>query len=669
MLTPLRQLDYRNPATLFAFGWAAVMLALLISIPPVWNTFMHSWRVELTASVFLLITLIVAYRAYQNCRHALQISKTEFTWIILPVLIFITWSGLSMIWAASPRSALHHTLVWTCYLIFYIAVRHLVQSRANLRKLLLVPGLSLAFFGVLAATGYATYLYFEGGVNLGMVYSKYGEQANTIFPLLLAATITLKGRKFYAGVAVLVMLGLLIFSGLGRINLILFAASFVTMATVILLFPRFHHYRKKLAVIAVAVILSPLPFHIPSFFSSRGDIPIVARIKDEGGATANSNDFRKLMIGVSLTMFAANPIVGIGADNFGFETNRYRANYAAADPSNPYLAQAESEIPERAHNEFLQIAAELGVVGVSILVWLLIGIAMLGISALRRIRHQPLYSIAALLGIAMFLASSLVTSYSFRVMQNGLMFFFVLAVAARFLFTPSKEGEPLTTVSPATYKLGFAAGALACILLAGYSSLRVTSAAIAASATSEPDLAKAIPLYERAMWLDHENADAPYVLALRLLQAERYADAVPHFQHAIRLGLARSADFSYLASAQALANDYKGAEATFAKAVSLYPRSPFVLTRYAALLEHNGKHDAAKTYLDRALQINPRQTRTWWALLTESPLKATQAAFQNKDNAEVMDLLPHIALYAVKEERDIRFPEERFSFNFTQTAP
>ncbi len=667
MLSATHELNFRDPATLFAFGWAVVMFALLVSIPPFWNTYMHSWRVELAASVFLLATLIYAYRRHRTGKLQLLLTRSEIHWIILPISAFIIWSSASLLWASSWRSAVHHTLVWACYLIFYVAVRQLLNS-GGIKQLITAPVVALAFFGILAATGYATYLYFEGGINLGMVYSKYGEQVNTLFPLALAGVLMLRGRQFAAGVAVLVLLWLLIFSGLGRTNLILFTTAFAAMAAVVFIFRRFHKYRLKLAVVALTLILAPVPFHLPAMFGSATDIPMVARIKDTSGATANSNDFRKLMIGVSLTMFATNPVLGIGADNFGFETNKYRAIYAAKNPANPYLAQAESEIPERAHNEFLQIAAELGVVGLALIAWLLAGIAFMGMTALRRIKNLPLLPIGAMIGLAMFLTSSLVTSYSFRLMQNGLIFFFVLAVAARFLFKPSTKTAPPWSPSSAFQRFGFAGAAMACILLIGYSTVRITSVAIATRANSMPDLADAERLYATAIKLDPENADAPYFRAMRLMQAERYSESVPHFQRAIQLGLARSADFSYLASVQALADDHEGAEKTFAEAVSLYPRSPFVLTRYAALLRQNGKDAESSVQLVRAMRINPRQARTWWTLLTESPLKATQAAFQNDDNAEVMDLLPQIALYAVKEERDIRFPEERFSFNLTQTA-
>jgi tetratricopeptide (TPR) repeat protein len=133
-------------------------------------------------------------------------------------------------------------------------------------------------------------------------------------------------------------------------------------------------------------------------------------------------------------------------------------------------------------------------------------------------------------------------------------------------------------------------------------------------------------------------------------------------KESIQIGKAPSADFSYLASAQTLSGDYVGAEQTFAKAAALYPRSPFVLTRYAALLKLNGKQKEADGQLERAKTINLNQANTWWVMISESPQAATDLALWHHEYVPLMDLQPQTALYAVKAEREIRHPEEKFSF-------
>jgi Ca2+/Na+ antiporter len=68
------------------------------------------------------------------------------------------------------------------------------------------------------------------------------------------------------------------------------------------------------------------------------------------------------------------------------------------------------------------------------MMWFLVGVAIMCFRAIRHMKRGSLYGFAAVLGLAMFLASSAVSAYSFRVMQNGIVFFFVLAVAAKLSF-------------------------------------------------------------------------------------------------------------------------------------------------------------------------------------------------------------------------------------------
>ena len=656
-------IDIKSPGTVFCIGLAAMLLSLVVSIEPVWDTFMYGWRAEFLASIFLMVAASAFYYSNKKELSRLAVTRDELRLLILPVCAFIIWSALSIVWAASWKSAAHHTLVWCQYLLFYVLVRQLLNRGRSYGKLATTLGLTLAFFGVLAVLAYCTLLLFGTGSQIGIVYAKYGEQVNTIFPLLLVGVLRLSGRSFIRGALVLTLLWMIVFCSLSRTNVGLFAISMAVMAVAVFAIKRFRRYRIKFAVVGLCFVLAPVPFQLFSMFAGGSGVLIAERVSDSAGINS-SNDFRKLMITLSGEMIAAHPIVGVGADNFGFEVNGYRARYASQHPDDPHLAQAEGDIPERAHNEYLQIFAELGVVGFAIFAWFLLGIAVLGIRAARRFESVSLYHVAALLGLAMFLASSLVTSYSFRLVQNGFVFFFVLAVAAKLLAANETQGIWARRVrfSPRQIGLGYSAGMAACLLMTGFCIVRVSSVMYATNANYTPNIDDAIPLYETAMRLDGENADAPYFLGLRLVEEGRYAEAVPYLQNSIRIGRAPSADFSYLASAQSLAGDNEGAERTFEEAATLYPRSPFVLTRYAALLKANGRIDHSREQFARAVGINSSQANTWWTVLTESPLAASGNAFKNKNYAEVMDLKPESALYAVKAERDIRFPEEKMKF-------
>jgi O-antigen ligase len=658
---PSRFANAPRSGTFFCVGLALVLLSLLLAIPPVWDTFIHLWRVEFVASLFLTVTLISAFIFRKELSFSLDnISDAETKLVILPMTAFILWSGISMIWAPSWRSALHHTLIWSEYLIFYLAVRHLLDRFGNFGKLLNTITFALAFLSVLAVFSYCVFLIFGSVTTQGITYAKYGEQVNTVFPLFLVSILRLRGKRFALGLSILVGLWLLVFCSLSRTNLMLFTYGIAAIIAFVFLIKRFRPYRRRLALVVAVLVFAPVPLHVFSLLSTNPEVPFVSRVSDSAGISS-SNNFRKLMLSVGEEMIKAHPTVGIGADNFGFQTNNFRMQLGAVSPDDPNLAEAEDTIPERAHNEYLQITAELGIVGLGIFMWFIAGIGLMGYRAVSRSKHYSIFLIAAFTGLGLFLTSSLVTSYSFRLIQNGFVFFFVLAVAASRSFKRSENRSHPSAVPHSEYSLKFvfSAGIVLSLLLTTFTTIRVTSVAYASKANGTRDLNEALMLYKKAMWLDPENPEAPYFLGLRLMEKGRYTESAFFLADSIHIGKGRSADYSYLASAETLNGDTTAAEQTFAEAAKMYPRSPFVLTRYAALLKANGKTAESEQQLARARQINLNQANSWWAMINQSPQAAADLAFQRTDYTPLMDLRPQMSMYALKAEIDIAHPDEK----------
>jgi O-antigen ligase len=653
-----------DPPTLwFLIGLAVVMLALWFPFIPGWTTFIHMWRGEIASSVLLLSTLVYFYVRQGRTPFRLQLHRDELRFVVVPIILFISWSLLSAIWAPSWRSTLHHSFVWAEYLMFYVIFRRMIDDNRSIKHLLTVLVLTLVLYSVPAIVEYCAYLWIGGKTTIGMRYAKFGEQVVTLLPLLLLGVIRTRGKRFVLGASAVVLLWLLIFCTLGRANYLLFGLVVIALFAMVCISLPYRQYAPRFAILTAILLAAPIPLHVFSLASSEPAVPALARARDTAGLE-NSNNFRKMMISVSGEMIRANPLIGVGADNYGTQVNNYRQIYGSRNPNDVNLANAEDRIPSHAHNEFLQIAAELGVVGFLIFSGLLVGIAVLAFRALRQVRSGSLYPAAAVLGLVMFLASSLVSSYSFRVMQNGIVFFFVLAVASSSLFRGRESAATERWVSLSTPQLKFAAAlsVVACVGLMTYSLVRLSSVIVTAKANQTRSLDDAVPMYEMAMRLDTENPDARHNLGMRLLRRKRFAAAVPHLASAIQLGRSPSSEMSYLATVQSLSHDPAGAEATMKAAAELYPRSPFVLTRYSTLLEDHGKHAEAAEYFNRAVEINERAAITWRAVINSGPKAVSEMAARDTAFMQVMELSPEGSIYAVVTERFIKNPaEQRFS--------
>ena len=653
-----------NSITLFCAGWFLTMMSLLVGFGRPLPTFIHMWQVELWASVFLAAACIYVFVRRPQCFK--PFTRDEFRFIIAPIALFVCWSALSALWADSWKSAIHHSLVWLLFFTFFLIVRAILETRNGFRDLGITLLAALVIFSIGAIAGYVSFLVFGGENSLGIRHAKYGEQINTILPLLIVSVIRLKGRQFWIGVLSVATVWLLIYCSLGRINLLLFVIGFLATSTLIFALPRFHRYRMKIAFVALAVIIAPIPLQLFSLFSA-SSAPLVAQRLGDQESLTSSNNFRKLMIGVSLEMIRSHPLAGLGADNFGFEVNEYRKAYAQKHPDDPALNEAEDTIPERAHNEFLQIFAELGIVGVGIALWIVAGLGLMAVRAVQQLGHRSLFGPAAIIGIGLFCVSALVSSFSFRLIQNGFVFFFVLAVAAKILM----RGDEQQPQSPSSSKINIraysAVGLAACLILAAYWSIRLYSSYLSVEANYTQDFDQATSLYTLAAKLDDENPDARNNHGMRLFQEKRYSEAVPLLSEAIHIGRGRSVDFSFLSSAQILSRDDIGAEITMADALKLYPQSVFVLARYAHLLELNGRTTESTKMLDRAKRLDRREANAWWAFLNEGSNAAAAKALKNKDEFKpLMDLKPLSAVYAVRIEREIRYPEEKLQVNFAR---
>ena len=66
------------------------------------------------------------------------------------MIALVFWSGLSMLWAESPKSALQHTLTWSLYLFFYLIAKQILEDRGSTSKVLRTFAICLMIFALLA---------------------------------------------------------------------------------------------------------------------------------------------------------------------------------------------------------------------------------------------------------------------------------------------------------------------------------------------------------------------------------------------------------------------------------------------------------------------------------------------------------------------------------------
>lgn len=632
----------------FAAFWALLLLVNFVPVIPQPGVVIgYLWKVEFALAAFLFIALVLLIRVSKD--KIWSFDRREFFSIILPLFLFTTWSGVSVFWAESQRDAVHHTLLWACYSVFYLLIRHVVAQPSRLNFSLTIAGVVAAILGIVCLIEYFTTSYDLSG-NVSLRYNKYAEAIATLFLLFAAIGIGRKSRNsiLFGAIAIVGWLGI-VFS-LGRTQFL--AALFAIFAFAVFALIRSGRKisLKKTAVFSCIFVSVTILSQI-SLFTQNSQQTTFKRLSGDEHSQL-SFQVRMLAWQIAMENFKQHPLIGVGAENFAANYETARLNLAE-NAENPNLNVYEDILPERAHNEFLQILSELGVVGIVIFGWLLFGIARLVFSI--RGKSTSLLSIAALAGIFAFLASSAASSYSFRVPANGLCFFFVLAIAAKSLLKgrSASVNERVGSVRNEARSLTVAFPPIAVVALIICSAMLIFSAVRGASlmylqfAHTSPDTIEAENYYRKAVELDNENAAFRYYYALDLYKNKRANEAVPHLRFAIDRGLATSISYFNLASAQSIAGKSSDAENTFNEAIKAYPRSVFLRTSYAAFLAKNGRDAESGIEYEKASEINPQQAQSWRIAHTEGMKKLSQAQPGDKNLVKAMELRPTEAIYAL----------------------
>lgn len=628
--------------------WSILFLAgLLRVIPQPASIIGYLWTVELALAGLLLLTLGTAAN-FSNNRYSLRkIETAEIRRIILPLIFFVAWSGLSCFWAESRRGALHHTLLWACYVLFYFLIRQIVSRPRLLDVSLKFTGCVLTVLAAACIVEYST-VSADALPYFTFRYYKYAEIFAALLPVFFASALQSKKADVkLPGLLLVVSLWLSILMSLSRTEFIAGIVGIALFSAFILLSSNRKIYFKKLTVFLFVFVLAA--------FSTQ-----ISNSKDNENSTLNrfggnrlssvSSSSRLLFWGVALEAFRQNPVLGVGADNYVTVYKTARENFSRGDAENKLLEINENVLAERAHNEFLQILSELGAVGAFIFAWFLFGAAKTAFAACAK--SKSLTAFGAVAGMLAFFISSFASSYSFRLPANGVCFFFLLALAVNYAQKAENGGENQEKFSIAldsrTVKTAFTAVALIiCFGTLVFSVVRGGSLMRLQTALTASDQRDAEENYRRAIALDGEDGLFRYYYGINLYNRYHAGEAIPQMRFAVDKGIATSISFFYLASAQIGAEQTAEAEKTMRESLRVYPRSIFLRTFYAFLLEKNGKNADSQAEYGKALLVDAGQARSWRIAFNDGTSSLNRLEHADPDLVGVMDLQPTDGVYAL----------------------
>ncbi|MFC1804526.1 O-antigen ligase family protein [Candidatus Omnitrophota bacterium] len=264
-------------------------------------------------------------------------------------------------------------------LVFFIILQELKDAKHARRAVFsMVFGVVFASLDGIwqVATGHDFVRGYEPIINLGLVRATasfkdantFGIYLSAIAPLLLGMTLFYfkrRARALFIALSLLVLLAALLTYSRPTLLALYVALFFLAIA------------RKNKGMIIFLVILTLLsPFLLP------------ASIKEWAGKVEYNpirfmcNDDRIAIYQHSFNMIKAHPLLGVGA-------NTYMKNYRFYKNSPEYRNIVTSDYIY-AHNNFLHMAAEIGLAGLAVFFWLLYQLFRQGVNIYRKLQDDYL---------------------------------------------------------------------------------------------------------------------------------------------------------------------------------------------------------------------------------------------------------------------------------------
>ncbi|GEM_PF-4979976 len=276
----------------------------------------------------------------------------------------------------------------------------------------------------------------------------------------------------------------------------------------------------------------------------------------------SSNKHRLLMWRSSLDMIKDSPLIGIGIGTFDMNYPKYQGKYLRLEE---YANYTGSTI--HAHNEYIETAAETGLLGIGSLIWLIIAIFKYGMDIVNnKERGERLLIFGILSSIATILIYGLF-SFPFHMPTTWMLFWFLIGILGSMTLQPSVK----TKYSPVWVRIGI-----------------VIIALFLLSWTTRPFIANIY--FYKGYWHGKNG---------------RWEEGVNSFQRAIRINPDDYKSHYNLAVLYEDRDMLLSAIDEYGRVLRLYPTHVETHLRLGNLYESLGDHDNAQKEYKKAEEIFP----------------------------------------------------------------
>jgi len=386
------------------------------------NSSFHSKAIEIT---IIALTVLVPLAFHPRCYTHFPPAK-EFTfealviiglmfWAIkmvgreeikfiptplnLPILSFIAICTLSLIWSDTFFTSLKELPLFLSGPFLYFIIVNNIKSEKQISRIIsavIVIGAALGVYGIFQYNGidFSFWATISGRNKIFGLFGNVGYFAGyLILPLSLAIPLffvsKIRSRKILLLIGILTM-GTTFIITFSRSSYLALGISLLFMFLLFLLSrgKRFIKENKKIIIFLLIVIIIVVSlFIIPTPLSKKGSV--ISAIKARISLKTLKNEFtsggRIAIWKFTGMMIKDRPILGSGIGTYKYNTLRYQAKFLEQEDNRSIYGYGWAD---KAHNEYLQLWAELGIIGLAIFLWFIITYFNYGIRYLKREKDE-----------------------------------------------------------------------------------------------------------------------------------------------------------------------------------------------------------------------------------------------------------------------------------------
>ncbi|MCX7765329.1 MAG: O-antigen ligase family protein, partial [Candidatus Sumerlaeia bacterium] len=402
---------------------------------------------ETIAEAFIIF-LFVTYLFYLFFKSDKNDNPNSFLRQNLPLILFVAYAGISVFYSPTFYYSFRSWFHIVCFSLFFLLVRELADSPAFLRKtiiiILAVSGL-LCLVAILQHLNLATWFLPKFDEPRNRIGSFIGHNTGLSMFLLpsffLCLSLLISGTRKLVKVLILILLIIEIFILLAAQSRGTWLVLIITLPLFLLSARNYINFKltKRHVMIALLIILAILlSQNLPSPLYSR-EVSFSQRIQHFSPARLLTETRLRILV-CSFPLIKEKPILGHGIGSFQYVYPKVQGEYFVRNPHS--ILWPTGKRSQHAHNDYLQLLIELGLLGCVLLLSALYIYLRYGWNTF--LQNKDTSSRAIQLALFFSLTSILLQAFvdfPFHISPVGLYLVFILALwsANSKLFLPETE--------------------------------------------------------------------------------------------------------------------------------------------------------------------------------------------------------------------------------------